>query len=95
MAVFDERSHFWIYDSCEFQLATNAVNYDVRTNQSTTAFNKVDVSLDTSIRTDQNIYFSINASTNATITPTASGSGTSPGTVYYDSDDSHPYVYQA
>lgn len=29
------------------------------------------------------------------LTPTASGSGTSPGTVYYDSDDSHPYVYQA
>jgi len=28
------------------------------------------------------------------LTPSTSGSGTSAGTIYYDSDDFHPYVYQ-
>src|SRR3972149_873644 len=29
------------------------------------------------------------------LTAKTSGTGTTPGTLYYDSDDSHPYIYQA
>ena len=69
--TLQERTHSWNYDSCEFALPTGSTNYDVKINQSTTAFSNVDVATDVVIRTDQNITFKINASTNTTITLTS------------------------
>ena len=68
LAVFDERSHFWAYDSAEFELPNNSTDYDLATNQSTIAFNKVTVANDVLLRTDRNISFKVNSANNATIT---------------------------
>ena len=69
--TLQERTHSWDYDSCEFELPNGSTDYDVATNQSTTAFNNVSVANDMTIRTDRNISFKINVVTNATVTLSA------------------------
>ena len=69
--TLQERTHSWYYDSCEFELPDSSSDYDVATNQSTTAFSNVGVATDVTIRTDRTIGFKINSASNATITITS------------------------
>ena len=59
----------WAYDSIEFAV-TAVTDYDLKTNQSG-AFDNVKVATDILIRTDSDINFKFNSSSNATVSLTA------------------------
>lgn len=69
--TLQERSHFWLYDSVGFPVSDGATNFNV-SSSITAAFSNVKVSVDTIIRTDQDIILRINNSDGATVSLTQS-----------------------